>query len=131
MCKSIRSIALTAVALLVLNGAVSANAANSDCLSTPALTPAHLVESKSLDYGVTAQAWQWQPGSDATSASLSPLGTRVSVATGNLRTISFGILHWSIPQTQDLRMLSVTGENALAAINGDYFDGDGPWNAML
>ena len=131
MPKSIRSIALTSVVLLFISGAVSANAANSDCLSTPALTPAHLVESKSLDYGVTAQAWQWQPGSDATNASLSPLGTRVSVATGNLRDISFGILHWSIPQTQDLRMLSVTGENALASLNGDYFDGNGPWNAML
>jgi len=131
MRKSVRGIAITSVIVLVLSGAVSANAANSDCLSTPTLNTSHLVESKSLDYGVSAQAWQWQPGSDATSASLSPLGTRVSVATGNLRKISFGILHWSIPQTQDLRMLSVTGENALASLNGDYFDGNGPWNAML
>ncbi len=131
MRKSLRSIAITSVALLVLTGAVTANAANSDCLSTPELNSAHLVESKSLDYGVSAQAWQWEPGSDATNASLSPLGTRVSIATGNLRNISFGILHWSIPETQDLRMLSVTGDKALASLNGDYFDGNGPWNAML
>ena len=131
MRSTFRGIAVASVALLVLSGAVSANAANSDCISTPALNPAHLVESKSLDYGVSAQAWQWQPGSDATNASLSPLGTRVSVATGNLRNISFGILHWSIPDTQDLRMLSVTGEKAIASLNGDYFDGNGPWNAML
>ena len=127
----VRSIAIVSAALLVLTGAVSANAANSECLPTPALSPVHLVASKSLGYGISAQAWQWQPGSDASNASLSPLGTRVSVATGNLREISFGILHWSIPETQDLRMLSVTGENAIASLNGDYFDGNGPWNAML
>lgn len=28
-------------------------------------------------------------------------------------------------------MLSVTDENAIASLNGDYFDGNGPWNAML
>jgi len=131
MGKTTRSIAIASATLLVLAGTVSANAANSGCLSTPALDASHLVETKTLDSGVSAQGWQWSPGSDATDNDLSPLGTRVSVASGNLRNISFGILHWSIPQTQDLRMLSVTGEKAIASLNGDYFDENGPWNAML
>jgi len=129
--KAVRTVAITSVILLTLVGSVSANAASSGCLSTPALDAKHLVDSKALDNGVTAQGWQFSPGNDATDNDLSPLGTRVSVATGNLRNISFGILHWSIPETQDLRMLSVTGENAIASLNGDYFDGNGPWNAML
>ena len=131
MSKAFRAAAITSAILLTLTGAVSANAANSDCLATPALDAKHLVDSKALSNGVLAQGWQFAPGNDATDNSLSPLGTRISVASGNLRNISFGILHWSIPQTQDLRMLSVTGEKAIASLNGDYFDGNGPWNAML
>ena len=123
--------ALITSALLVVGLGTSNSASASSCLPTPSLDSNHLVESKTLSSGVQALAWQWNPGGDASAASLSPLGTRVSIATGNLRKVSFGILHWQVPQTQDLRMLSYTDEKSIASLNGDYFDGNGPWNAML
>jgi hypothetical protein len=87
--KAVRTVAITSVILLTLVGSVSANAASSGCLSTPALDAKHLVDSKALDNGVTAQGWQFSPGNDATDNDLSPLVSRVSVSSGNLRIISF------------------------------------------
>ena len=81
--------------------------------------------------GVKAQSWQWEPGSDAQRASLSPLGAKVSVVTGNLRYITFGVLHEGIPRSQDLRVLSNSNVKSMASLNGDYFDSSGPWNAMI
>jgi hypothetical protein len=116
---------------LVLGTSNNAVANNSSCLSTPTLSSSHQVAQVDLGNGATASAWQWYPGSDASSASLSNLGTKVSLITGNLRNIDFGLLHWELPRTADLRMLSYTSYNALGSINGDYLDVNGPWSAMI
>lgn len=124
---------LAVVALVVSAALISAPAlaADSGCLPTPILDSAHQSSSTSLGSGVTAKSWTWQPGYDSQSASLSPLGTKLSVVEGDLRNINFGILHWAIPQTKTLRDLSQGSNLALASLNGDYFDGNGPWNAMI
>ena len=126
----LRVVAGTLTTLFVITGLSPAQAAQV-CLNTPELSSTHLVESLSLGSGVTAKAWKWSLGDDASNASVSNLGTQVSVVSGNLRKITFGVLHWSLPQTQDLRMLSFSSPTAVASMNGDYFDGDGPWNAMV
>ena len=119
---------------LVLSAVVvgsPAIAASSGCLAMTTLDSSHQSASLNLGSSVTAKSWTWQPGGDAESASLSPLGSKLSVVTGNLREIDFGILHWAIPQTKTLRDLSDDSDTALGALNGDYFDGNGPWNAMI
>jgi len=125
----------TVVATLSITGSLAisapALAAVSGCLNTPALDASHQSSSMNLGSGVTAKSWTWSAGNDAENARLSPLGTKVSVIEGNLRNINFGILHWAIPQTQTLRDLSQESESAIASLNGDYFDGNGPWNAMV
>ncbi len=126
-----RATAVIVCSALVLNFVSTAEASNYGCLATPSLSDARKVVSKSLGNGVVASAWRWYPGADAENAGLSRLGTKVSVVTGNLRNVDFGILHWSLPQTANLDMLVYTSFNAKAAINGDYIDGQGPWNAMI
>ena len=121
-------LALVASASLVVNPAL---AAGDSCLPTPALDSTHQSTNLSLGSGVTATAWTWAPGADAENSSLSPLGSKVSVIAGDLRNIDFGVLHWAIPQTQTLRDLSQESDLALGTLNGDYFDGNGPWNAMI
>lgn len=127
--------ALAAVALAVSAGlTISPTVASADsCLPTPALSSAPANTSLSLGSGVTAKSWTWAPGSQAENASLSPLGTKVSVVEGNLRSIDFGVLHEGIPTLKTLRNLSERNPRALASINGDYFDYDTniPWNAMI
>lgn len=104
----------------------------SDCRSYPNLTSGRLVDSKTLAPGITAQAWQWYPNrNDAANAGVSPLGTKVSVVTANLRNSDFGIAHPPLPKTQDLRGMSANLSGAVATINSDYFDQNGPWNAMV
>lgn len=126
-----RVIALVSATAIGLSGVMPASAANGDCISTPTLDRAHLVKDISLGQGVKAQAWQWEPGNDAARASLSSLGAKVSVVTGNLRNITFGVLHLGIPKSQDLRVLSNSNPNSLGSLNGDYFDSNGPWSAMV
>jgi len=107
-------------------------ASSNDCRTFPSLTPSMQVESKTLAPDITAQAWQWYPNrNDAANAGLSPLGTKVSVVTANLRTADFGITHPPIPKTQDLRTMSANLPDAVATINSDYFDQNGPWNSMI
>lgn len=117
--------------LFAISGVIPASASYPDCVYTPALDLSHKVTDKSLGKAVKAMAWQWQPGSDASNASLYSQGTKVSVVTGNLRQITFGVLHQGISQTQDLRVLTDTNPNTIAALNGDYFDDNGPWSAMV
>ena len=121
---------LAATAFLV-SLSVPANAANSGCIYTPTLTSSRQAPELSLGNSVNLKSWQWQPGSDASSASLSSLGAKVSVVSGNLRDITLGVLHNGIPRSQDLRVLTDANYKTVAAINGDYFDGTGPWNAMV
>ena len=129
--NKLRLAAALASCALVLSFVSSAEAANDGCLTTPSLSDSRKVVSKNLGNGVVASAWQWYPGADAGNAGLSRLGTKVSVVTGNLRNVDFGILHWALPQTANLDMLVYTSFNAKAAINGDYIDGQGPWSAMI
>lgn len=129
--RSIKLIAFFAVTSFGLAGVMPASAAISDCINTPALDSTHQVSDQALGSGVKAQSWQWEPGSDAQRASLSPLGAKVSVVTGNLRHITFGVLHQGIPRAQDLRVLSNSNSKSMASLNGDYFDSSGPWNAMI
>lgn len=117
--------------LLTFSIAVPARATDSSCLPTPTLSSSRQVQSVQLGNGVTATAWRWYPGYDAKSAGVSQLGTKVASISGNLRKIDFGVLHWPIPQTADLRMLSYTSNSAIGSINGDFIDGNGPWNAMI
>ena len=128
---SLRITAFVAAGLLTLTSVVSSASASSSCAPVPALDNAHLVKNSTLNDGVKALAWQWPAGYEAKQASLSAYGTKVSVATGNLRNIDLGVLHWNIPQTQNLKTLSASSEKAIASLNGDYFDGSGPWNAMV
>ncbi len=117
--------------LFALSTAVPMAAAQADCISTPALDKAHQVTDKSLGFGVKALAWQFEPGSDARNASLSSLGAKISVVTGNLRHITFGVLHQGIPRSQNLQVLANSNPKTMASLNGDYFDSKGPWNAMV
>ena len=121
---------LVATAFLV-SGSLPANAANPGCIYTPSLEASRQAPATALGNYVTAKTWQWQPGSDASSASLSSLGAKVSVVSGNLRNITLGVLHLGIPRSQDLRIMADSNSKTVAAINGDYFDGSGPWNAMV
>ena len=123
-----------AVALLVpflIASSPDAQALDPDCISAPELTSSRQTESINMQNGVKAYSWRWYPGSDATRAQLAYQGTKVSIATGNLRNIDFGILHWGIPNWQDLRMLNYSDYTSLASINGDYMDNNGPWSAMI
>lgn len=129
--RKFRILIATPVAACAILVSAPALAAGSGCVNTPTLDNVHQSSSLSLGSGVTAKSWTWSPGGEAENASLSPLGTKVSVIEGNLRTINFGILHWAIPQTQTLRDLSIENADSIASLNGDYFDGNGPWNAMV
>lgn len=129
--KKVRQLAVVGLVASAVLISTPALAGGSGCLPTPTLDGAHQSSALSLGSGVTATSWTWQPGSDAENASLSMLGSKLSVIEGNLRTIDFGILHWAIPQTKTLRDLSQGSDLALASLNGDYFDGNGPWNAMI
>ena len=116
---------------LVLGLSSAAIAANDGCMNTPALSSSRLTSNQDLGSGVTAKAWTWNPGPDARDAYVSPLGTKVSVVSGNLRNIDLGITYAPLPKTQDLDMLSYSSFGALATINGDFLDSYGPWNAMI
>lgn len=129
--RAVKLLAFLSVTSFGLAGVMPASAALSDCINTPALDKTHQVRDQALGSGVKAQAWQWEPGSDAQRASLSPLGAKVSVVTGNLRHITFGVLHQGVPRSQDLRVLSNSSLQSMASLNGDYFDSNGPWNAMI
>ena len=129
--RAIKLIAFLALSSFGLAGVMPASAALSDCINTPTLDKAHQLPDQALGSGVKAQSWQWEPGTDAQKASLSSLGAKVSVVTGNLRYITFGVLHEGIPRSQDLRVLSNSNEKSMASLNGDYFDSNGPWNAMI
>lgn len=128
--RAIKLIAFISTTAFGLTGALPVSA-DTACIFTPALDASHLVTTKSLGQGVKAQAWQWQPGTDASSASVSDLGAKVSVVSGNLRHITFGVLHQGVPRSQDLRVLSNSNPKSLASLNGDYFDSSGPWSAMI
>ena len=121
----------TILSILLFSAVVPANAVSSDCVPTPKLDDSHKVTDQLLGHGVKALAWQWQPGADAAKAALSSLGTKVSVVTGNLRQITFGVLQKGIPRSQDLRDFSYQSRQGIATLNGDYFDRNGPWNAMV
>ncbi|MBU6144784.1 MAG: phosphodiester glycosidase family protein [Acidobacteria bacterium] len=127
----IRLAAMLASFALLFSLTSPAEAIDSDCVPAPQLTNSRRTELRNLADGVTASSWRWYAGNDAGRVDLSPLGTQVSVVTGNLRNIDFGILHAPIPQSQDLRMLNFTSYSALGSINGDYMDGNGPWSAMI
>ena len=134
--KFTRSRAVKAVSFLVatsflISGSIPANAASTGCVFTPKLESSRQARDIPLGNFVTAKSWQWKPGSDATKSSLSSLGTKVSLVTGNLRNITFGVLNLGIPRSADLRVLSDSNYKTVASINGDYFDGSGPWNAMI
>lgn len=129
--RAIKLIAFISATAFGLAGVLPAAAANSDCISTPTLDKAHQTTDLSLGEGVKAQAWQWKSGSDSQNASVSSLGAKVSIVTGNLRYITFGVLHQGIPRSQDLRVLSNSNVNSMGSLNGDYFDSRGPWSAMI
>lgn len=116
---------------LAFSFASTAEAVDAGCMPTPALTASKQITNQALGSGVTAQAWMWNPGAEARDAYLSPLGTKVSVVTGNLRKIDLGIVYAGLPRTQDLNMLSYSSYSAIASVNGDYLDSYGPWNAMI
>lgn len=129
--RALKLVAFISATAIGLTGVLPAAAANSGCIYTPALDKTHQTSDKALGQGVKAQSWQFEPGADASNASLSSLGAKVSVVSGNLRHISFGVLHQGIPKSQDLRVLSNSNANSLASLNGDYFDSSGPWSAMI
>ena len=129
--KLIRPLAFLVTLGFLMPIAIPAQARSNGCLPTPALSASRLSESKNLGFGVSAKAWRWFAGNDANQAGLSQLGTQVSVVTGNLRKIDFGVLTSKITETADLRMLSYLDYQAIASINGDYMDGNGPYSAMI
>lgn len=119
------------IASMLALPSLPAAAIDSDCVPAPQLTQIRKTESMSLGSETLAQAWRWMPGYDSQRAKLSDYGTKVSVVSGNLRNIDFGLLYSNIPKSADLRTLNYTSGNALASINGDYMDGNGPWSAMI
>jgi hypothetical protein len=129
--KVVKTTSFVIATLFALSTAVPMAAAQAGCIYTPPLDKAHQVTDKALGFGVKALAWQFEPGSDASGASLSPLGAKVSVVTGNLRHITFGVLHQGVPREQNLKVLADSNPKTMASLNGDYFDSRGPWNAMV
>ena len=129
--RAIKGVSFLVATAFLVSGSIPANAANTGCIYTPTLEKTRQAPDVSLGNFVTAKSWQWQPGSDASSASLSSLGAKVSVVSGNLRNITLGVLHMGVPRSQDLRVMTDSNPKTVAAINGDYFDGSGPWNAMV
>lgn len=129
--RAIKSLGFLVATSFFISASIPANAAGSGCLPTPKLEASRQAPAISLGNDVSAKGWQWKPGSDASSASLSSLGAKVSVVSGNLRNITLGVLHMGVPKAQELRTLADTNDKTVAAINGDYFDGSGPWNAMI
>ena len=129
--RAIKGVSFLVATAFLVSGSIPANAANPGCIYKPTLDKTRAEPELSLGNFVTAKSWQWQPGSDAESASLSSLGAKVSVVSGNLRDITLGVLHMGIPRSQDLRVMTDSNPKTVAAINGDYFDGSGPWNAMV
>lgn len=127
----LRIIASAMLATLMLTTTPPATALDPECIAAPTLTSTRQTEAINMQNGVVASAWRWYPGADASRAKLAYQGTKVAVATGNLRNIDFGILHWGIPNSQDLRMLNYSDYATLASINGDYMDNNGPWSAMI
>lgn len=127
-----KHLAVFVISLSLIGLVTPATASDYGCRTFPKLSQSRLVSNKNLGYGVSAQAWQWYPdNNDAANAGVSPLGTKVSVVSANLRNTTFGITHSTIPTTQDLRTMSYALPNALATINGDYFDQNGAWNSMV
>ena len=120
-----------AATTFLVSGSIPANAANTGCIFTPTLEKTRQAPDVSLGNFVAAKTWQWQPGTDARSASLSSLGAKVSVVTGNLRNITLGVLHMGLPRSEDLRVMTDSNPKTIAAVNGDYFDSAGPWSAMV
>lgn len=129
--RVIKGASFLVASAFLISLSVPANAANSGCIYTPTLSSNRQAPELPLGNSVNLKSWQWQPGSDSSSASLSSLGTKVSVVSGNLRDITLGVLHMGIPRSQDLRVMTDANSKTVAAINGDYFDGTGPWNAMV
>jgi len=127
----LRIIASSMLATLLVTTTPPALALDPECIAAPTLTTARRTEAINMQNGVVASAWRWYPGADASRAKLAYQGTKVSAATGTLRNIDFGILHWGIPNSQDLRMLNYSDYATLASINGDYMDNNGPWSAMI
>jgi len=128
--KALTALVLVSSTVFVISPAV---AVGDGCLPAPDLASAPSSTSLNLGSGVVAKSWTWDPGNQAQNVSLSPLGTKVSVVEGNLRSMDFGVLHEGIPTVRTLRDLSAANSRALASINGDYFDFDTniPWNAMI
>lgn len=129
--RVLKGLSFTVATALLVSGSLPANAANTGCIYTPPLAASKQGPDMDLGDNVVSKSWQWKAGSDASSASLSSLGAKVSVVSGNLRDITLGILHLGIPRTEDLRVMADSKYQTVAAINGDYFDGTGPWNAMV
>jgi hypothetical protein len=128
--RAIKAVSFLVATSFLVSGSIPASAATG-CIYTPTLEKSRQAPDLSLGNFVTAKSWQWKPGSDASSASLSSLGAKVSVVSGNLRNITLGVLHLGVPRSQELRVLTDSNSKTVAAINGDYFDGSGPWNAMV
>jgi hypothetical protein len=129
--RVLKGLSFTVATAFLVSGSLPANAANTGCIYTPPLSSSRQAPEVSLGNNVTLKSWQWQPGSDASNASLSSLGAKVSVVSGNLRDISLGVLHLGIPRSQDLRIMAESNSKTISAVNGDYFDGTGPWNGMV
>ena len=117
--RAVKGLSFLVATAFLVSGSVPANAANTDCIYTPTLEKSRQAPDLALGNFVTAKSWQWQPGSDASSASLSSLGAKVSVVTGNLRNITVGVLHMGVPRSQDLRVMTDSNPKTVAAINGD------------
>jgi hypothetical protein len=113
--RAIKAVGFFVATAFLVSGSIPANAANTGCIFTPTLDNVRKAPTDSLGNYVTANSWQWQPGSDSSNASLSSLGTKVSVVSGNLRNITLGVLRSGIPQTQDLRVLTDTNYQTVAA----------------
>jgi hypothetical protein len=129
--RAIKGLSFLAATTFLVSGSIPANAGNTGCIFTPTLVKTRQAPDVSLGNFVAAKTWQWQPGRDARSASLSSLGAKVSVVTGNLRNITLGVLHMGIPRSEDLRVMTDSNPKTIAAVNGDYFDSAGPWSAMV
>ena len=129
--RAVKGLTFLVASAFLVSGSLPANAANPGCIYTPPLDSSRQAPDVILGNSVIAKSWQWQAGSDASNASLSSLGAKVSVVSGNLRNITLGVLHAGIPRSQDLRVMTDSNPKTVAAINGDYFDETGPWNSMV
>ncbi len=120
--------ALAATAVLALAFAGASSPLNASLVFAAACTPAPTLDAQhhkqhfDLPGAIAVDSWVWQtPESGANM--LAPEGSKITVASANLRTANLVALHQGFPSLFQLNQQAAT-QGVQVAINGDLFDTD-------